>query len=140
MALLAALAYAGYRLRRPLPAWPPLTRRPAPPPAREIPGETQWETALRAQLRAVPKGRVVTFADLANRVGLGVSIQTVSRQVRGYQQDRKTPWWRAVRRDGARGIVPDSELGQKQQALLEKEGVIFQKGGFRFADHEWQEE
>lgn len=140
LALIASLAYAVFRLRRPLPPLPP----PSPAAGQAAPSmPTQgaaigWEDELRAQLRAVPRGRVVTFAYLAGKIGLEVTVLTVARQVRSYQEEKRTPWWRAVRREGQRGVVPASALGAQQRTLLEKEGVIFQEGTFHFTDYEWQ--
>ncbi len=76
-------------------------------------------------VRAVPEGRVVTYAQVADAVG-GVSL--TARQVGGVMRYAPTdvPWHRVV---GAGGRLPigkrSAELRMLQRSLLARDGVAF---------------
>ena len=138
--LLSALGYAVFLMgrRRSGALFPRRRRAPSPQPdVREPPGKR--EEKIQALIRAIPKGRVVTFAVLSAHAGPGFEVLRLSREVRAFATENQLPWWRVVRREGQRGMVSSAvELGEKQQQLLEGEGIRFEDGTFRLAKYEWQ--
>ena len=69
-------------------------------------------SVVLARVRAIPEGFVRAYGDIspgAPRFGGTVLSQT----------DEDVPWWRVVRSDGSLA------KGERQRALLEREGVPF---------------
>jgi methylated-DNA-protein-cysteine methyltransferase related protein len=78
-------------------------------------------------VRKIPTGRVMTYGQLAEILGDGYTARTVGFVMHG--SDDQTPWHRVINAQGAcstRGIVLPHD---KQQRMLEAEGVCFNKRG-----------
>ncbi len=78
-------------------------------------------------VRSIPRGRVMTYGQIAEILGEGYTPRTVGFVM--HSSNDKTPWHRVVNAQGGcstRGIVlpPD-----KQQRMLEAEGVSFNERG-----------
>lgn len=69
---------------------------------------------------AIPRGRVMTYGDIAARVGCG------PRQVARVMTERgdEAPWWRVLRADGS--CAP--EVRARQVRRLRAEAVVFRGG------------
>ena len=138
--LLATLAYALFKVRKPLRGFSlapkidriEITKPPKPPPTKKKAGN------LAEIIREIPKGRVITFTSLADRLGQRTLPVQISKQVRSLAGKARIPWWRVVRKDGQRGLITASKTGQKQRELLENEGVAFHGRSFHLADFEWK--
>lgn len=85
--------------------------------------------AYYAVIRTIPRGRVMTYGDVASRAGYGGWARRV-----GYAlfalSGASVPWWRVVNAGG--GISPRPGRGDhadRQRELLEAEGVIFDGSG-----------
>ena len=78
-------------------------------------------------VRRIPRGRVMTYGQIAELLGEGYTPRTVGFAMHG--ADDATPWHRVVNAQGAistgRVVLPHD----KQQRLLETEGVRFDKTG-----------
>jgi len=78
-------------------------------------------------VRTIPRGRVMTYGQLAEILGEGYTPRTVGFVMHG-SSDR-TPWHRVINAQGAcstgRVVLPYD----KQQRMLEAEGVIFNERG-----------
>ena len=122
-----ALAYAAYALRNPI-AWP----REAAAPIGEL------TARVTDVLRAVPAGKVITFAALAERAGASGDVMLVGKVVRVLAGGEEIPWWRAVRRYAGVGLVPPKSEGDRQRRLLEAEGVAYGDKGIHLARYEWR--
>src|SRR5687767_7549469 len=76
-------------------------------------------------VRAIPRGRVMTYGQLAEILGDGYTPRTVGFVM--HASADKTPWHRVINAQGAcstgRVVLPHD----KQQRMLEAEGVIFDK-------------
>ncbi len=135
---IATVAYALLRVRRPSgeKGWH------LSPPTKRTDGEGKSSLAKGAGLAtlidSIPKGRVATFATLAEHASQGLSPAQVARQVKGLATKSRLPWWRVVRKEGGRGLVPVSKKGPQQRLLLEKEGVVFQEDFFPLSTYEWK--
>jgi methylated-DNA-protein-cysteine methyltransferase-like protein len=111
-----------------------MARRPAPP----VKVETQATAARRraaavlSAVRAIPRGRVATYGDVAALAGLPGRARLVGRVLREAPEVSAAvvPWHRVV---GAGGVLsvgrfaPHAALTQRMR--LEREGVRFGRGG-----------
>src|SRR3989442_6662944 len=74
-------------------------------------------------VRSIPRGRVMTYGQLAEILGDGYTPRTVGFLMHG--SDDKTPWHRVINPQGAcstgRVVIPHDT----QQRILEAEGVCF---------------
>ena len=78
-------------------------------------------------VRAIPRGQVMTYGQLAEILGEGYTPRTVGFVM--HSANDKTPWHRVVNAQGGcstRGIVLPHD---KQQRMLEAEGIRFNKSG-----------
>jgi len=78
-------------------------------------------------VRSIPRGRVMTYGQLAEILGEGYTPRTVGFVMHG--SDDKTPWHRVINAQGAcstGGVVLPHD---KQQRMLEAEGVSFSERG-----------
>jgi methylated-DNA-protein-cysteine methyltransferase related protein len=78
-------------------------------------------------VRRIPSGRVMTYGQIAELLGDGYTARTVGFVMHG--SDDGTPWHRVINARGAcstRGIVLPHD---KQQRMLEAEGIEFDPRG-----------
>jgi methylated-DNA-protein-cysteine methyltransferase-like protein len=74
-------------------------------------------------VRSIPRGRVMTYGQIAEILGEGYTARTVGFVM--HSSNDKTPWHRVINAQGAcstRGIVLPHD---KQQRMLEAEGISF---------------
>ncbi len=78
-------------------------------------------------VRRIPSGRVMTYGQIAEILGEGYTARTVGFSM--HNSDDATPWHRVINAKGAcstgRVVLPHD----KQQRLLETEGVVFDQTG-----------
>jgi deoxyribonuclease V len=84
------------------------------------------ERALEEALRAVPRGRVTTYGDLAASLGDPVAARAVAAMLRESPHPRETPVHRVVLADGSLG--GDSATRAARARALEREGVLIEGG------------
>ena len=87
----------------------------------------QYRERVYRIVRRIPRGRVMTYGQIAYMLGEGYTPRTIGFVMHG--ADDHTPWHRVINSQGrcsTMGIVlpPD-----KQQRMLESEGVKFDKSG-----------
>jgi methylated-DNA-protein-cysteine methyltransferase-like protein len=78
-------------------------------------------------VRKIPRGRVMTYGQIAEILGEGYTARTVGFVMHG--SDDKTPWHRVINAQGAcstAGIVLPHD---KQLRMLEAEGIHFNERG-----------
>ena len=90
-------------------------------------------------VRGIPRGRVMTYGQLAELLGEGYTARTVGFVM--HTADETVPWQRVINAQGAcstgRVILPPD----KQQRLLEAEGVVFnERGRCDLARYRWTPE
>ena len=89
--------------------------------------ENDYQERVFRIVRSIPRGRVMTYGQIAEILGDGYTPRTVGFVM--HASNDKTPWHRVVNAQGAcstRGIVLPHD---KQQRMLEAEGVSFNKSG-----------
>lgn len=85
----------------------------------------KYRDRVYAIVRRIPRGRVMTYGQIAELLGEGYTPRTVGFVMHGSPEG--TPWHRVLNAQGAcstaRVVLPQD----KQQRLLEQEGVVFDK-------------
>ena len=85
------------------------------------------ERIVRA-IRAVPKGRVSCYRDIALAAGIPNGARQVVRVLHAMSEKYKLPWHRIIRADGSIALEKFSG-GDLQAQLLCSEGIAFSKKG-----------
>jgi methylated-DNA-protein-cysteine methyltransferase-like protein len=92
--------------------------------------KTLCESTLRilAAVRAVPKGRVSSYRDIAFAAGLPNGARQVARILHSMAEQERLPWHRIIKADGR--IALEAGNGRELQiSLLRREGVKVSKAG-----------
>ena len=91
-----------------------------------MPGKSAAEKILAA-IRAVPRGQVAGYGEIARRAGLPGRARLVARMLSG-NEDPDLPWHRILRSDGRIAFPPDHAQFVEQQQRLRAEGVQIRNG------------
>jgi methylated-DNA-protein-cysteine methyltransferase-like protein len=95
--------------------------------AKRAPDEKYRERVYQI-VRRIPRGRVMTYGQIAYLLGEGYTPRTVGFVMHG-ADERKTPWQRVINSQGkcstGRLVLPPD----RQQRMLEREGVKFDDAG-----------
>jgi len=98
--------------------------------------ENKYRERVFRLVRRIPRGRVMTYGQIAEILGEGYTARTVGFVM--HSADNKTPWHRVINAQGGcstRSLVLPHD---KQQRLLESEGVKFnQRGRCNLQDYLW---
>ena len=90
-------------------------------------------------IRRVPRGRVVTYGQIAATVGLPRHARLVGRALRSLPEHSDVPWHRVVNASGHVSHRP-SDSDQLQRLLLEAEGIAFGlTGRLSLDDLRWED-
>jgi len=82
-------------------------------------------------VRTIPRGRVVTYGEVAGLAGIPSGHRVAARAMRSCPEF--LPWQRVLgKKDARRGQIniDDPEHAALQRGLLEREGVVFDASGF----------
>ena len=85
---------------------------------------------ILAAIRAIPRGQVAGYGEVARRAGLPGRARLVAR-VLSENQDAGLPWHRVLRSDGRIAFPENSRAWREQARRLRAEGVIVEKGRVR---------
>jgi methylated-DNA-protein-cysteine methyltransferase-like protein len=89
-------------------------------------------------IRAIPKGTVATYGQVAALAGNRRAARQVSRILHSSSRKHELPWHRVVNREG-RISLPLGRGGDRQRTLLEAEGVRFDAAGrIDMNTHQWR--
>ena len=94
-----------------------------------MPGKSAADRILAA-IRAVPRGEVAGYGEIARRAGLPGRARMVARLL-SENDDKSLPWQRILRSDGRIAFPPDSAQFSEQVQRLRAEGVIVENGRVR---------
>ena len=75
-------------------------------------------------IKAIPKGKVATYGQIAYMTGLYPSVRRVVWLLHSSSKKEGLPWHRVVNKKGEISLKPGSGY-EKQKELLEKEGIQF---------------
>lgn len=94
-----------------------------------------WDKVYKL-VKRIPRGRVVTYGQLAQMLHLPGGARTAGYAIAGCPSGQGIPWHRVV---GAGGkLLPREPYGSKQRRLLESEGTQFAGMAVDLAAHQWQ--
>lgn len=97
-------------------------------PDRAVQESAGYRERVYEIVQRIPKGRVMTYGQIAEILGEGYTPRTVGFVMHAANEE-KTPWQRVINSQGAcstgRVILPPD----KQQRMLEAEGIIFDARG-----------
>ncbi|MEO7252510.1 MAG: MGMT family protein [Arenimonas sp.] len=82
---------------------------------------------ILAAIRAVRRGQVAGYGEIARRAGLPGRARMVARLL-SENDDPKLPWHRIVRSDGRIAFPPEHSNFVEQQQRLRAEGVLVRNG------------
>ncbi|WP_434027977.1 MGMT family protein [[Pseudomonas] boreopolis] len=87
----------------------------------------QARARILAAIRAIPRGQVAGYGEVAARAGLPGRARLVARVLAG-NDDPDLPWHRVLRSDG-RIAMPEGSRGWREQSQrLRSEGVAVERG------------
>lgn len=81
---------------------------------------TPWLEAVARAVKAIPKGKTASYAQVALMAGKPGAARAVVRALHALDD---LPWWRVIRSDGTLA----EPVATKQAALLRREGVRVEK-------------
>lgn len=87
--------------------------------------------AIYAVVRAIPRGKVATYGQVAELAGIARGHRIAARAMQTCPKG--LPWQRVVGKKDARRAqinIQEPDHGALQRALLAQEGVVFDAGGF----------
>jgi methylated-DNA-protein-cysteine methyltransferase-like protein len=96
---------------------------------------------IYAVVRQIPKGRVVTYGQLAELAGRPGAARLAGAAMRAVPAELGLPWQRVIGKKGkgtGKVSIHDPVGGAIQRQMLEAEGVVFsESGSVRLADFGW---
>ena len=99
--------------------------------------DRQYRERVYKLVRRIPRGRVMTYGQIAIILGEGYTPRTVGFVMHGASEEQ-TPWHRVINSQGrcsTGGVVLPTD---KQQRMLEAEGVKFTSGKCDLETFIWQ--
>jgi methylated-DNA-protein-cysteine methyltransferase related protein len=100
---------------------------PSPIPALRPPPAADARARILAVVRAIPRGQVAGYGEVALRAGLPGRARLAAR-VLSYTDDPSLPWHRVLRADGRIAFAPGSREWREQARRLQAEGVDVRDG------------
>jgi methylated-DNA-protein-cysteine methyltransferase-like protein len=80
------------------------------------------------QLSAIPKGRVITYGDLARMAGYPNHARFVGSVLKHLPKDTELPWHRVINGQGKISFPEGSDAFKEQKKRLEKDGIALLNG------------
>lgn len=91
-------------------------------------GATFYERVYEV-VRQVPRGRVVTYGQVALMLGAPAAARAVGYSLAALKGSDEVPWWRVVNASGGVSLRARGANADLQVALLEREGIAFDLAG-----------
>ena len=105
-----------------------------------IANEKTYRERVYEIVRQIPRGRVMTYGQIAILLGEGYTARTVG-YVMHAADSENVPWQRVINARGACSTGKMTIPVNLQQSILEQEGVVFdEKGCCSLAVHQWHPE
>lgn len=90
--------------------------------------DTTYRERVYELVRSIPKGRVMTYGQIAEILGEGYTPRTVGYVMHGADSE-KVPWQRVINSQGACSTGKMTMPLNLQQSILESEGIVFSEKG-----------
>ena len=86
-----------------------------------------FEEKVIAIITEIPKGKVLTYGEIATEAGNKMGARDVSEILHFLSEKHHLPWQRVINAQGEIAFS-NNHLAQKQRRLLEEEGIVFRDG------------
>ncbi|MBX3287788.1 MAG: MGMT family protein [Acidobacteria bacterium] len=86
--------------------------------------EKKYRERVYAIVRQIPRGRVMTYGQIAQILGQGYTPRTVGYVMHGADTDN-VPWQRVINSQGKCSTGKMTIPANLQQTMLEQEGIVF---------------
>jgi methylated-DNA-protein-cysteine methyltransferase-like protein len=103
-----------------------------------MPAPTDLHARIVAAIRAVPRGRVASYGQIAARAGAQGRARLVGWVLRHHDGKPALPWHRILRADGAIAFPAGAEHRATQIRRLRAEGVTVERGRVDLARWGWR--
>ncbi|HEY0838738.1 MAG TPA: methylated-DNA--[protein]-cysteine S-methyltransferase [Vulgatibacter sp.] len=90
--------------------------QPGPKVADHADANASFDAEVAKAVRAIPRGSVLSYGDVAKRAGAPRAARAVARAL---SRQSGLPWWRVIRSDGTLAEA----VAEEQARLLRSEGV-----------------
>lgn len=87
---------------------------------------------------SIPKGKVVTYSQIAKLAGFPSHARYVGTTLRNLPTGSKLPWYRVINAKGEISFPLNGDAYQRQRLLLESEGIIFNGTKISLTRYLWQ--
>lgn len=87
-----------------------------------------YQTQILQQLSHIPKGKVISYGQLAKLAGLPGYARQVGAVLKKLPHDTRLPWHRVLNSQGKISFPEGSDAYEEQKKRLENEGVFLIKG------------
>jgi len=94
--------------------------------------------AIWSQVLNIPKGRVLTYGQVAKLAGLPRAARLVGAALRAAPSELNIPWHRVVNAQGKLSFAIDDQRGVIQRQRLEHEGIEFLSNAIDLACYGWE--
>ena len=97
----------------------------------------EYQQQLYTWMAQIPRGRVVTYGQLAKLIGRPNGARWVGRQMGLLPKGSNLPWYRVINAAGRSSIALDKGGSNKQLRLLQREGVLVVDGRISLRRYQW---
>lgn len=102
---------------------------------------TEFRSRVRAVVRAIPRGKVLTYGAVAALAGRPRAARAVGAALAAESGDDPLPWWRVISASGRITSPKVHHVNRLQRQLLTDEGTGVSEGGRVDLDrHAWRPE
>ena len=101
-------------------------------------GKSDSYERIYAVVHRVPRGRVVTYGQVASLAGLDGQARQVGYALHATPTGSDIPWHRVINAQGRVSQRAEEGFEHVQQQLLEAEGVLFHNGRVSLEKFRWE--
>ena len=95
--------------------------------------QQQRKEAIYLALAQIPKGKVITYGNLAKLAGMPNGARLVGRLMCELPEGSKLPWHRVINSQGKLSLPENSDSYREQIRRLEKDGVVITNGKIKLS-------
>lgn len=95
--------------------------------------QQQRKEAIFLALAQIPKGKVITYGNLAKLAGMPNGARLAGRLMCELPEGSKLPWHRVINSQGKLSLPIDSDSYREQIRRLEKDGVVITNGKIKLS-------
>ena len=95
--------------------------------------QQQRKEAIYLALAQIPKGKVITYGNLAKLAGMPNGARLAGRLMCELPEGSKLPWHRVINSQGKLSLPENSDSYREQIRRLEKDGVVITNGKIKLS-------